>query len=164
MNAVDAEFFKSAPPARATIEMARLPRDVKVEIAMIAGKPMPPYRRPVFSILVKRLREPRRFIQVLAGPRQAGKTTLAQQVMAETGDPAHYASAHEPLLKDRTSIQEQWEIARTMIMQRRRASALLVLDEVQKIPGWPDTVKHLWDQDSATALHLRVLLLGSSPC
>jgi 2-iminobutanoate/2-iminopropanoate deaminase len=38
MNAVYAEFFKSAPPARATVEVARLPRDVKVEIAMIAGK------------------------------------------------------------------------------------------------------------------------------
>jgi 2-iminobutanoate/2-iminopropanoate deaminase len=38
MNAVYAEFFKSAPPARATVEVARLPRDVKVEIALIAGK------------------------------------------------------------------------------------------------------------------------------
>jgi 2-iminobutanoate/2-iminopropanoate deaminase len=38
MNAVYAAFFKSAPPARATVEVARLPRDVKVEIAMIAGK------------------------------------------------------------------------------------------------------------------------------
>ena len=38
MNAVYAEFFKSSPPARATVEVARLPRDVKVEIAMIAGK------------------------------------------------------------------------------------------------------------------------------
>lgn len=122
-----------------------------------------PYRRPAFSILIKRLREPRRFIQVLAGPRQTGKTTLAQQVMAEIDGPAHYASADEPLLKDRAWIQLQWEVARTMSVQRRRASALLVLDEVQKIPGWPDTVKHLWDQDSATALPLRVLLLGSSP-
>jgi predicted AAA+ superfamily ATPase len=121
------------------------------------------YLRSVFSILVKRLREPRRFIQVLAGPRQTGKTTLAQQVMTEIGGSAHYASADEPLLKDRVWIQQQWETARVMSVQRRRAPALLVLDEVQKIPGWPDTVKHLWDQDSATALPLRVLLLGSSP-
>ena len=85
------------------------------------------------------------------------------EVMAEIDGPAHYASADEPLLKDRAWIQLQWEVARTMSVQRRRASALLVLDEVQKIPGWPDTVKHLWDQDSATALPLRVLLLGSSP-
>lgn len=38
MNAVYAEFFKSSPSARATVEVARLPSDVKVEIAMIAGK------------------------------------------------------------------------------------------------------------------------------
>ncbi len=31
--------------------------------------------------LLKRLKEKRRFLQVLAGPRQVGKTTLARQVM-----------------------------------------------------------------------------------
>jgi 2-iminobutanoate/2-iminopropanoate deaminase len=36
MNAVYAEYFKSAPPARATVEVARLPRDVKIEISAIA--------------------------------------------------------------------------------------------------------------------------------
>ena len=39
MNEVYATFFKSAPPARATVEVARLPRDVKVEIAAIAVHP-----------------------------------------------------------------------------------------------------------------------------
>ncbi len=38
MNKVYAEFFKDAPPGRATVEVARLPRDVKVEIAVIAVK------------------------------------------------------------------------------------------------------------------------------
>jgi 2-iminobutanoate/2-iminopropanoate deaminase len=36
MNEVYATFFKSAPPARATVQVPRLPRDVKVEIAAIA--------------------------------------------------------------------------------------------------------------------------------
>jgi len=36
MNEVYAEFFKIDPPARSTIEVARLPRDVKVEIEAIA--------------------------------------------------------------------------------------------------------------------------------
>jgi 2-iminobutanoate/2-iminopropanoate deaminase len=36
MNAVYAEFFKTSPPARATVEVARLPRDAKIEIAVIA--------------------------------------------------------------------------------------------------------------------------------
>jgi 2-iminobutanoate/2-iminopropanoate deaminase len=39
MNEVYATYFKSAPPARATVEVARLPRDVKVEIAAIAFRP-----------------------------------------------------------------------------------------------------------------------------
>ncbi len=36
MNAVYAEFFRENPPARATVEAARLPRDVRVEIDCIA--------------------------------------------------------------------------------------------------------------------------------
>lgn len=38
MNAVYATYFPSNPPARATVQVARLPRDVKVEIAAIAVK------------------------------------------------------------------------------------------------------------------------------
>ncbi len=38
MNRVYAEYFKTAPPGRATVEVARLPRDVLVEIAVIASK------------------------------------------------------------------------------------------------------------------------------
>ena len=36
MNAVYARFFPSQPPARSTVEVARLPRDVKVEMDLIA--------------------------------------------------------------------------------------------------------------------------------
>ncbi len=39
MNKIYAEYFKSQPPARATVEVARLPRDVLIEIAVIAAKP-----------------------------------------------------------------------------------------------------------------------------
>jgi 2-iminobutanoate/2-iminopropanoate deaminase len=38
MNAVYAEYFKKDPPTRATIQVARLPRDAKIEIAIIAGR------------------------------------------------------------------------------------------------------------------------------
>jgi reactive intermediate/imine deaminase len=38
MNAVYAAYFKKDPPARATIEVARLPRDAKIEIAIVAGR------------------------------------------------------------------------------------------------------------------------------
>ena len=36
MNAVYAEFFPANPPARSTIQVARLPRDARVEIEAIA--------------------------------------------------------------------------------------------------------------------------------
>ncbi len=122
------------------------------------------FKRPLYSSLLARLGEPRRFIQVLAGPRQTGKTTLARQVMAEVGDPCHYASADEPALKDRVWIEQQWERVRgTVGAGGQRASGLLVLDEVQKIPGWSETVKRLWDEDSAAERPIRTLVLGSSP-
>jgi 2-iminobutanoate/2-iminopropanoate deaminase len=38
MNTVYGTYFRSAPPARATVQVARLPRDVKVEISAIAVK------------------------------------------------------------------------------------------------------------------------------
>src|SRR5207245_412775 len=39
---------------------------------------------------------------------------------------------------------------------------LLILDEIQKIPHWSNTVKKLWDEDIAHNLNLKVLLLGSA--
>lgn len=36
MNAIYAETFRSDPPARATVQVARLPRDARIEIACVA--------------------------------------------------------------------------------------------------------------------------------
>jgi 2-iminobutanoate/2-iminopropanoate deaminase len=36
MNEVYAEFFSASAPARSTVEVARLPRDMKVEIEALA--------------------------------------------------------------------------------------------------------------------------------
>jgi len=112
-------------------------------------------------MLMERMSESRRFMQVLYGPRQSGKTTLAHQVMADLEIPSHYASADEPTLKDRTWIEQQWEIARLKVESEK--NALFVMDEAQKIDGWSETVKRLWDEDTAKGLPLRVMLLGSSP-
>ncbi|MCX5632256.1 MAG: ATP-binding protein [Phycisphaerae bacterium] len=119
------------------------------------------FKKPVFGSLLKRIEEKRRFIQVLAGPRQVGKTTLARQVMQECGLPAHYVSADEPTLQDRTWLNQQWDIARMKISGSK--PVLLIIDEIQKIQGWSETVKKLWDEDTAGNVPLRVLLLGSSP-
>jgi predicted AAA+ superfamily ATPase len=106
------------------------------------------YKRPLFQTLLKRLHEPRRFIQVLAGPRQVGKTVLVRQVLEEFAIPNHYASADEPTLRDRTWIEQQWDLARLQITaQDRTKTALLVLDEVQKVTQWSEVIKRLWDED-----------------
>jgi uncharacterized protein len=119
------------------------------------------FKRPIFNDILKRIREKRRFIQVLAGPRQVGKTTLARQVLQECGLPSHYVSADEPTLQDRTWLNQQWDTARTKVSGNK--PALLVIDEIQKIHGWSETVKRLWDEDTAGNIPLRVMLLGSSP-
>jgi predicted AAA+ superfamily ATPase len=119
------------------------------------------FKRPIYKEIIKRLKEPRRFIQVLSGPRQTGKTTLAHQVMAEQNIPSHYVSADEPTLKDRIWIEQQWEVARIKVKSKK--GALFILDEVQKIDGWSETLKRLWDEDSANQLELHVMVLGSSP-
>jgi uncharacterized protein len=120
------------------------------------------YRRPILEGIVQRMREPRRFLQVLAGPRQVGKTTLARQMMAEFGASSTYATADAASSEDGVWIEQQWAAAR---FRCREAGGhwLLVLDEVQKILNWSDNVKWLWDADSAEGLDLRVVLLGSSP-
>jgi uncharacterized protein len=122
------------------------------------------FRRSLFSILRKRMGEPRRFLQVLAGPRQAGKTTLARQLAEELAIPSHYATADEPTLQDRAWVNQQWDIARALTRNREgNHLALLIIDEVQKVQGWSETVKRLWDEDTATGVPLLVLLSGSSP-
>lgn len=123
---------------------------------------MPEYTRALLDVLRERLDEPRRFVQVLAGARQTGKTTLVRQALARAELPQHYASADAPGLEPRTWIAAQWEIGRRRATEDRHG-AVLVLDEVQKVPGWCDVVKRLWDEDTGSGTPLRVVVLGSAP-
>lgn len=119
------------------------------------------FQRPYAKLLARRLAEPRRFLQVVAGPRQVGKSTLVQQVVEASKLPHRIASADEPTLRGPEWIAQQWDAAR-LIAKGRRGS-VLVLDEIQKIPGWSEVVKRLWDEDSRHRLPLKVMLLGSAP-
>ena len=119
------------------------------------------FQRPQAGTLAKRLAEPRRFMQVVTGPRQVGKSTLVQQVTEGLAIPVRQASADEPTLRGAEWIAQQWDVARLSIADAR--GELLVLDEIQKIPGWSETVKRLWDEDTRARRRLKVVLLGSSP-
>ncbi|MFN0057734.1 MAG: ATP-binding protein [Planctomycetota bacterium] len=129
----------------------------------MSKKTKPEFERRQVTVLRTRLAEPRRFLQVVAGPRQSGKTTLVQQAIEDWGERARYASADEPTLRDRAWIHQQWDAARIAARDAGKAGAVLVLDEVQKIANWSETVKGLWDADTRTRLRLRVVLLGSAP-
>jgi predicted AAA+ superfamily ATPase len=118
------------------------------------------FRRAQGAELARRLAEPRRFIQVVTGARQVGKTTLVQQVAEIAGVPVRFATADEPTLRGPDWIAEQWEAAR---LAAGRAGALLVIDEVQKAEGWAESVKRRWDEDSRAGRNLKVVLLGSAP-
>src|SRR5437870_13320378 len=122
-----------------------------------------PFRRPQAAELARRLAEPRRFIQVVAGARQVGKTTLVQQVSEAAKVTVRFASADEPTLRGANWIAQQWEATRLAAADAGESGAVLVLDEVQKIPGWSESVKRLWDEDTRARRVVKVVLLGSAP-
>lgn len=120
------------------------------------------YIRKQYHTLKARIQEPRRFMQVLAGPRQVGKSTLVGQVLQDISIPysLEVADAVEP--KDSDWIRRVWEGARTTMMLRGESERLLVIDEIQKIDNWSEMVKREWDEDTRKHVNLKVVLLGSS--
>jgi predicted AAA+ superfamily ATPase len=131
---------------------------------MVLGQDSPPdFRRAHGDVLARRLKEPRRLVNVVAGARQVGKTTLVQQVLEAARVPTVYVSADEPALRDTAWLAAQWDRARVAAAESGKAGAVLALDEVQKIPNWSESVKRLWDEDTRARLPLRVVVLGSSP-
>jgi hypothetical protein len=121
------------------------------------------FERQQAGTLAGRLSEPRRFLQVVAGARQVGKTTLVGQVLSRLDIPSVFVSADEPTVGDSAWLAAQWERGRLAAADAGKAGAVLVLDEVQKIPGWSESVKRLWDEDSRARRRLKVVLLGSAP-
>lgn len=118
------------------------------------------YKRIMVKDIVKRLKEKNRFIQVILGPRQVGKTTAIQQAVKEVNIPFHYAAADLPAPPDTQWIAAQWDLAR--IKTEKSKAIILVLDEIQKIARWPSEVKRLWDEDQRLGNNIHVVLLGSS--
>ena len=99
-------------------------------------------------MLARRLAEPRRFLQVVAGPRQVGKTTLVQQVAAELDVPRPLRDRRRADAARAPTGSRSSGTPRGSRPRRRTRGAVLVLDEIQKIPGWSETVKRLWDEDT----------------
>jgi hypothetical protein len=119
------------------------------------------FERPIVGDLVTALERTPSLIQVLVGPRQVGKSTAAGQVESRLGWPSHTASADAAVPHPPEWIETQWRLARSRAGGSRRR-VLLVLDEIQKVAGWSEVVKRLWDEERRTRGPVRPLLLGSS--
>jgi predicted AAA+ superfamily ATPase len=110
----------------------------------------------------QRILEPRRFIQVLYGPRQVGKTTLILQLLKEFKQPSLFVTGDDVGENDSTWIATQWQNAKHLLEQSGANELLLVIDEVQKLANWSETIKKLWDADTRNEVNIKLILLGSS--
>ena len=120
------------------------------------------YQRPLQSKLLARIQEPRRFIQVIAGPRQVGKTTMAISMQGKLEGFVEYHSADDASAYSPAWIDQIWESLRIRMKLEQKSGAVLIIDEVQKISDWSATVKKHWDKDTRDALDIKLMLLGSS--
>ena len=118
--------------------------------------------RQQLSVLKTRMEEPRRFIQVLAGPRQVGKTTLVQQFVQQTNTPVLSVSADLVEPTNKKWIILQWETVRSKMRIQQLTEYILIIDEIQRINDWSAVVKREWDADTQQGINIKVILLGSS--
>lgn len=118
------------------------------------------YKRALVDTLVQRMNEPRRFIQILLGPRQTGKTTALSQALEKIAIPQINVAVNEHGASV-DWLRAQWTRARALFSSDVE-SVLLVIDEVQYVHNWADVTKALWDEDARAGIDLRVVLSGSS--
>lgn len=119
------------------------------------------YERALVKTLTAALSKRLPVFQVICGPRQVGKTTIARQVMKHLPYPSVYAAADSPLPPESSWIETQWRIAEVEA-EKTRKPVLLVLDEIQKVRGWSEALKLHWDRAAQGKTDIRLLVLGSS--
>jgi len=119
-------------------------------------------QRPYFQTIMTRVKEPRKFIQIIEGPRQVGKSTLIKQILQTVDMPYLHFSADNIPASRNYWISDCWIAARTKIESEKLNELLLVIDEIQKLQNWAEVVKKEWDQDTFYDINIKVVLLGSS--
>jgi len=120
------------------------------------------FERPYLEPLKARINEQRKFIQVVMGPRQIGKTTLITQLVQKLSIGYTFESADAISNSNTAWLRQVWETARIKMQASGAMEYLLVIDEIQKIDNWSETVKQQWDLDTRQGTNIKVVLLGSS--
>lgn len=120
------------------------------------------YQRTIIKEIEKRITSDRKFIQVIAGPRQVGKTTIVNQLLKKIKIPSYYISADIIYGSDVSWIEKQWEVARQQYRQSKAKEFILAIDEIQKIEYWSTIIKKLWDEDTLAERRIKVIISGSS--
>lgn len=119
-------------------------------------------QRSYFETITKRVNEPRKFIQIIEGPRQVGKSTLIKQVLRGTSLPwVHFTADNVPATRT-AWISDCWTTARNKLRMEHLPELLLVIDEIQKLQNWGEVVKKEWEDDTFNDVPIKVVLLGSS--
>lgn len=104
--------------------------------------------RKQLKILQDRLSEPRRYIQVLAGPRQVGKTTLIGQLIQRLQIPVSSLSADGVDENESEWIANCWNAVRVEMQVMKQEEHVLIIDEVHKLKRWSEIVKREWNADT----------------
>lgn len=120
------------------------------------------YKRAEYQLIKDRLNEPRKFIQVVMGARQIGKSTVVRQVLKDIDAPYQFYSADNVPATNSSWISNCWAAVRSLKANNRWDSIILVIDEIQKISNWSEVVKKEWDDDTFHDRNIKVLFLGSS--
>lgn len=120
------------------------------------------YKRSEYQVIKKRLEEPRKFIQVVTGPRQVGKSTVVKQVLQALETPYQFFAADNVPAGNSAWVSNCWAAVRSFQLANKLDSIILVVDEIQKIANWSEVVKKEWDDDTFHDRQIKVLLLGSS--
>lgn len=120
------------------------------------------FQRDVLEVIKKRMHESRKFIQVVAGPRQVGKTTLLKQFTESTSATTYFVTADDIYAAGTVWIKTVWGNARLKLKQSGAKELILIIDEVQKVSNWSEAIKKEWDDDTFNDVSIKLILLGSS--